>query len=80
MNDAAERLAARMDALAAALRDAGVDPTRASRLLGTAAAATLDAVALELMLERRSTARGTAPPARLSLRPARRRPAVPLAA
>jgi hypothetical protein len=43
-------LSERLDALASALRDAGVSPERASRLLASAAAATLDAVALEHLL------------------------------
>jgi len=42
----------RIDALASALRAAGVSPERGERLLARAAAATLDAVALDLLLER----------------------------
>ncbi len=41
----------RLDALATALNDAGVSPERAARLLSVAAAATLDALALDLLRE-----------------------------
>jgi hypothetical protein len=51
-------LSDRLDALASALRDAGISPERASRLLATAAAATLDAVALDLL---RDAAAASAP-------------------
>ena len=46
-----DTLGDRVEALAAALRSAGVDPSTAARLLGTAAAATLDAVTLGLLLD-----------------------------
>jgi hypothetical protein len=44
-------LTERLEALASALGAAGVSPERASGLLARAAAATLDAVALELLLD-----------------------------
>jgi len=43
-------LSNRVDALARALRAAGVDPRASERLLGAAAAATMDALALDLIL------------------------------
>ena len=43
----------RVEALASALREANVDPRVSERLLGSAAAATLDALALELILAER---------------------------
>jgi hypothetical protein len=46
-----ETLAERMDALAAALRDAGVPQDRAARLLGTAAEATMRALVLDAVLD-----------------------------
>lgn len=48
---AVDVLGERVEALAAALRNAGVDPNTAARLLGTAAAAALDAVTLGLLLD-----------------------------
>ena len=47
----AATLADRMDALAAALRDAGVPQERAARILGTAAEATMHALVLDAVLE-----------------------------
>jgi len=47
----ADVLGERVEALACALRGAGVDPQTAARLLGTAAAAALDAVTLGLLLD-----------------------------
>jgi hypothetical protein len=43
-------LTERVDALAVALRAAGVDPLVSERLLGSAAAAVMDAVALDLIV------------------------------
>lgn len=51
MHDSAARIAARLDALACALRAAGAGPERTARLLETAAAAAFDALALEALLE-----------------------------
>jgi hypothetical protein len=51
MHSAAERFTERLDALAAALRDAGVDPERTVALLGAAAEATMHAITLDAMLE-----------------------------
>ena len=48
---AAVTLTERIDALAAALRDAGVPPERSVALLADAAAATMSAVLLEALLE-----------------------------
>ena len=62
---AVDVLGERVEALAAALRGAGVDPNTAARLLGTAAAAALDAVTLGLLLDE------TPAPAR-AVRPAER--------
>jgi hypothetical protein len=53
-----ETFADRMDALAAALRDAGVEPERVARILGSAAAATMHALVLDAVLEENA-----APPA-----------------
>ena len=50
-DSAAAALADRIDALAAALHDAGIPPERSARLLADAAAATMSAVVLEAMLE-----------------------------
>jgi len=47
----AESLSERIDALAAALRDAGVAPDRIASILGTAAAASMDALVLEALAE-----------------------------
>ena len=46
-----ETLAERMDALALALRDAGVPQERATRLLGSAAQATMSALVLDAVLD-----------------------------
>jgi hypothetical protein len=43
-------LSERVDALAAALCAAGVDPVASARLLGSAAAAAMDALALDLIV------------------------------
>ncbi len=50
-DSAAAALTERIDALAAALRDAGVPPERSAALLADAAAATMSAVLLEALLE-----------------------------
>jgi hypothetical protein len=47
---AADRLAERIDALAVALRDAGVAPERVASILGTAAEATMNALVLDAVL------------------------------
>ena len=52
LEERSQRLSARVEALAVALRESGADPEAASRLLETAAAATLKALTLELLLER----------------------------
>ena len=44
----------RLDALASALRDAGVAPERSAQLLSAAAAATMHAVTLEALREKES--------------------------
>jgi hypothetical protein len=49
--ESAARLAARLDALASALRAAGLRPDRTAHLLETAATAAFDALALEALLE-----------------------------
>jgi hypothetical protein len=54
----ARNLADRVDALAAALRDAGVPPEQSAGLLAAAARATMNAVLLDAVLEERTT--GTA--------------------
>ena len=46
----------RVEALASALRTANVDPRVSERLLGSAAAAAMDALALELILAERPAA------------------------
>jgi hypothetical protein len=57
MPDAAQRLSASLDGLAAALAAADVAPERSARLLATAAAAILDAVTLEALAEERTSGR-----------------------
>jgi hypothetical protein len=71
-----QTFADRMDALAAALRDAGVEPERVARILGSAAAATMHALVLDAVLEENA-----APPApKRGAAPARAEPPVRLAA
>ena len=61
----AASLAERLDALAAALRAAGVPPERSAGLLAAAAEATMHAVVLDALLdERRPRAAAPAPPVR----------------
>jgi hypothetical protein len=74
MPHAVDHLGQHLDALGAALRDAGVDPRTRSRLLEAAARAILEAVALELYLE------GPPPPAPARVPPAPAEPAVSAAA
>ncbi len=62
VSERSRALSERLDALASALRAAGVEPGSASRLLESAAAATLSALALELLLEE-SELKPTATPA-----------------
>jgi hypothetical protein len=50
LDERSERLSGKVDALARALRDAGVAPETAARLLETAATAALHALTLELLL------------------------------
>lgn len=47
----ASSLTARMDALADALRAAGVEPDRMARILGSAAEATMHALVLDALLD-----------------------------
>jgi hypothetical protein len=49
----ARNLADRVDALASALRDAGVSPEQSAALLAAAARATMSAVVLDALLEER---------------------------
>ena len=78
--DTPDRLAARVEALASALRASGADPDAVSRLLASAASAALDALTLDLLHE------PPAPPLRepalvvAAELPREREPAVPLAA
>ena len=60
-------LTERVEALATALRAAGVDPSASARLLGAAAAAAMDALALDLLVADAPSARvpaASAPAAR----------------
>ena len=72
MQDSAVRIASRLDALASALRAAGLGPERTSHLLETAATAAFDALALEALLEppleprAAEPAPATEPPVRLA--------------
>ena len=50
----ARNLADRVDALAAALRDAGVSPEQSAGLLAAAARATMNAVLLDAVLDERA--------------------------
>lgn len=50
LDERSQRLSDKVDALARALRDAGVAPETAARLLETAATAALHALTLELLL------------------------------
>ena len=71
-------LTERIDALAAALRAAGVSPEQSSGLLSAAAAATMHAVTLQALLDQQPTmAVAAAPPAAI---PAQRPEPVSLAA
>ena len=56
-------LSHRVEALASALRAANVDPRVSERLLGSAAAAAMDALALELILAERPAPPVAAEPA-----------------
>lgn len=49
--ETSERLSARVEALASALRASGADPDAVSRLLGAAASAALQALTLDLLHE-----------------------------
>ena len=51
----AESLSERIDALAAALRAAGVAPDRIASILGTAATATMHALVLEALVDKGAT-------------------------
>ena len=51
-----EVLTEKMDALAHALRDAGVDAERVARILGSAAAATMHALVLDAVLDEQAAA------------------------
>jgi coenzyme F420-reducing hydrogenase delta subunit len=67
----AETLTAKMDALADALREAGVEPERVARILGSAAAATMHALVLDAVLDEQLAASAPA-----SAEAAEREPAV----
>ena len=58
----AETLAEKIDALADALRAAGVAPDRIASILGTAATATMHALVLDAVLEERGLPTPTAMP------------------
>jgi hypothetical protein len=51
VQERSERLSARVEALASALRASGADPDAVSRLLGGAASAALQALTLDLLHE-----------------------------
>lgn len=72
-----ERLSARVEALASALRASGADPEAVSRLLGNAASAALQALTLDLLNEPAEPVARPAVVAELPREPARD---VPLAA
>lgn len=74
LHDRSESLAARVDALAAALHECGADEGASASLLGHASAAVLQALTLELLL-----APAALPPALPAEEPARE-PSLPLAA
>lgn len=61
-------LTERVEALAAALRAAGVDPAASERLLGSAAAAAMDALALDLIVAEAPSAPAPAAPVRAEAR------------
>jgi hypothetical protein len=75
LQERSDRLAAQMDALAAALHDCGADGDAAARLLGHASAAVLQALTLELLL----APTAVPPPQPAQEKPARE-PSLPLAA
>ena len=63
-----DSLTDRMDALAGALRDAGVDPERVASILGTAATATMNALLLDVVVEEnRRPAQHADPPAAVEI-------------
>jgi hypothetical protein len=62
MSSAAERFTERMDALAGALREAGVDDERVVGLLGAAAEATMHAITLDALLDEHTSPRRAAQP------------------
>lgn len=78
VDSTAERITERLDALAAALREAGVAPERSAGLLSAAAEATMHAVTLDLLLDERQPPAGA--PERRGERPRTAEPPVPLAA
>lgn len=59
MGASADSLTAKMDALADALRVAGVDPDRVTRILGSAAAAAMHALVLDAVLDEQATRAAT---------------------
>ena len=75
LQDRSERLASLVDELGAALRGTGVSEEVASRLLGSASAAVLDALTLDFMLSEESPA-----PVATPVEHAPVEPALPLAA
>jgi hypothetical protein len=66
---AAESLTYRMDALAEALRAAGVDADRVASILGSAATATMNAVLLEAVVEQNLQGPAPVAPTELPLAP-----------
>jgi hypothetical protein len=56
MDSTSRNVSERLDALAAALRDAGVSPERSAGLLASAATAAMSAVMLDALLEETHTA------------------------
>lgn len=59
--ESAASLTRKMDALADALRAAGVEPERVTKILGSAAEATMHALVLDAVLDERTSAATAAP-------------------
>jgi hypothetical protein len=66
----AESLTQRIDALASALRNAGVETDRIATILGSAAAATMQALVLDAVLDENALAQQQAPQAEQAAVPA----------
>lgn len=77
VQERSELLAARVEALAAALQECGVAEEASARLLASASSAVLQALTLELLLERREPVAAPEPEVQPELPAA---PDVPLAA